>query len=500
MTTRGKTKMDSKTFAEFFHLPKFDILKKLRFDLSSDDKSNIFFLIIYNILVSKFFNDDCFSIMDKYPSLIISLFYIITIGIYYKIINRESKEKDASNILLYFIVLILFIAVILSINTSKVGKESAFNQSITSYIYAIISFSIIFGISYIYIYIKTLKTSIKDDDFIKSLTYSLFILFGLFFFFTIINWCIVLYKTFTFTKSNVLGLFLNIAIIITLMAILFKMISYSSYYKESPFLQVTIGGLFYIPCLLISLLNKITGIYKNNKENISAGFFKMNSTDILLLIIIIVLYILYFKFTDIYTKYSSQGGNILLKEPLNTDNKKLLSSYYSLTTQEDNVHSYNYGLSSWIFIDSNNTNDKFFSIIDYGGKPNIQYRGSDNTFMITIDNKLVNGNPIKEKQNLDKLGNIIIYKNNDLLLQKWNNIVVNYEDTKVDLFVNGNLERSVSLDKSLGFSPLDQIVIGDENGIDGAICNVCYYSKPLTSFEIANYYNLLNGLNPPIII
>ena len=82
--------------------------------------------------------------------------------------------------------------------------------------------------------------------------------------------------------------------------------------------------------------------------------------------------------------------------------------------------------------------------------------------------------------------------------QKWNNFVVSYDGTQVDLFVNGNLERSATLDAPMQYSPLDQVVVGDDRGIDGAICNVCFFAKPLTSFEIANSYNLLNGVNPPI--
>ena len=127
------------------------------------------------------------------------------------------------------------------------------------------------------------------------------------------------------------------------------------------------------------------------------------------------MYIIYFNFTNYYTKFSSQGGKLLLKEPLNTNNKKLLASYDSLVTnKDDNIHSYNYGLSCWVFIDGTNTNNKYLSLIDYGGKPNIQYRGISNTLMITIDNKLVNGEPINEKLNLDEFGNIIIYQNDSL--------------------------------------------------------------------------------------
>ena len=232
--------------------------------------------------------------------------------------------------------------------------------------------------------------------------------------------------------------------------------------------------------------------------NISNNLFKINLTDVSLVIIAVVLYILYFNFTNIYTKYSSQGGEILLKEPLSTDSKKLLSSYDSIVSPENNIHSYNYGLSCWLFIDGSNTNDKFYSLLDYGGKPNILYRGNDNTFMITIDNKMVNGNPIKEKDNLDESGNIIIYKNTDLLLQKWNNIVINYKSGILDIFINGELIQSFK-----GYIPYmkkDNITSGDKGGIHGGICNVVYFDKSLNLVQIQNVYNSVKNLNPPILL
>ena len=82
--------------------------------------------------------------------------------------------------------------------------------------------------------------------------------------------------------------------------------------------------------------------------------------------------------------------------------------------------------------------------------------------------------------------------------QKWNNFVITYDGTQVDLFVNGNLERSEQLDAPIRYSPLDQVVVGDENGIDGAICNICFYPNPMTSSEVAQSYNLLSSKNPPI--
>ena len=44
----------------------------------------------------------------------------------------------------------------------------------------------------------------------------------------------------------------------------------------------------------------------------------------------------------------------------------------------------------------------------------------------------------------------------------------------------------------------DELTIGENNGLEGVICNTVYHTKPLTKFEIANTYNLLMNFNPPI--
>jgi hypothetical protein len=83
--------------------------------------------------------------------------------------------------------------------------------------------------------------------------------------------------------------------------------------------------------------------------------------------------------------------------------------------------------------------------------------------------------------------------------QTWNYIVFNYHDNQVDLFVNGNLERSMDLTSyPIQQKPTDTIQVGDDNGIDGAICNIMYYEKPMTLTQITQSYNLLYTKNPPV--
>jgi hypothetical protein len=86
--------------------------------------------------------------------------------------------------------------------------------------------------------------------------------------------------------------------------------------------------------------------------------------------------------------------------------------------------------------------------------------------------------------------------------QKWNQFVFNYNynDSVVDIFINGNLERSVSFHETSipKYDASDIISFGSDRGVVGAICNVTYRSVPLTKKQIANSYNLLMNANPPL--
>ncbi len=521
--------------------------------LSSGQLTVITFLVMYNIFLSKIFNDTCLQSMlenikqtlnlkpildqicfkvlsDNIPipfisnssskvycvtdfefnplsneiwyTIIAGIIYIVTFALYYIIITKDMKTTNNSNLLMFFIVFILFVSILLFINNSTVIKDSYFNNALTSYIYAIIVYSILFGIGTIIIYFLSYDDKI-NVKFKHALTYSLFILFAIFFLFSLISWFIQLFSSFSITNSDgstsVISIILNLAIIITIMAILFKMISYTSYYKESPLLQVIIGSVFYIPCLFISLINYITGYYKENKGSIPTTP-SINLTDIVLLLMIIILYLLYFYLPTFYTAFSSQGGTMLIKEPIYLNNKKQLMSYPTLLRAEKSIHSYSYGLSCWIFIDGgssvNSANNKFCSILNYGDKPNLKYKGQNNTFIITYNNN--DTNVVDNQFNLDEFGNVIIYETTDLLLQKWNNIIFNYSSGIMDIFINGELKQSY--EGNIPYMKHDIISSGQNDGIHGGICNVVYYNKELTMEKISNIYNSVKLLNPPILL
>jgi hypothetical protein len=84
--------------------------------------------------------------------------------------------------------------------------------------------------------------------------------------------------------------------------------------------------------------------------------------------------------------------------------------------------------------------------------------------------------------------------------QRWHFIVFNYRDTMVDLFINGNLERTFSLGTHLPFyRDTNVVTIGnDKKTIHGAVCNVIVYPFPLSKSKISQTYNVLKLQNPPV--
>jgi hypothetical protein len=87
--------------------------------------------------------------------------------------------------------------------------------------------------------------------------------------------------------------------------------------------------------------------------------------------------------------------------------------------------------------------------------------------------------------------------------QKWNNIVLNFRDLNVDVFINAEFITSVKLKHLPKYTNRDIITIG-ENGVDersglyGSICNVVYYKNIMTQGQIIDNYNLLSIRNPPV--
>ena len=184
------------------------------------------------------------------------------------------------------------------------------------------------------------------------------------------------------------------------------------------------------------------------------------------------------------------------------------------TTPSNGVNTYrvNYALSMWVYTNPQNPSSLAYSqeseILTYGYvdgsgvqhvKPMLRYYcGGNETDLPVERNKYVfyfsKYPPTAQYETSEHTFYDVTLPN-----QRWNQIILNYRGNDVDLYINGDLERTFEMKNALPqYSDLDTISVGSSNGLDGAICNVAYYDFPLTKDQVVFSYNTFVGMNPPV--
>jgi len=268
--------------------------------------------------------------------------------------------------------------------------------------------------------------------------------------------------------------------------------------------------------MLVSIIDGIVSMTGLAYENTPYTYY-------ILLFIIILLYIVYFSIPYFTNSFAKQGGKLLVNQPVPLNTENIIGSYQSLNNSTQ--FNYTYAISFWTYIDAiNSASDKYVSILNYGDKPNILYNATKNSLMITMKNtgedaigsmnRLTpefnrslspNGYDSLQKtsainsvflQKVDGNGNIIIHKQSNILLQKWNNIIINYNGGTLDIFLNGQLIKSVI--EVIPKMEFDTLTVGAINGVEGKICNVNYFNQSLDANQIYYLYSFVKDKNPPI--
>jgi hypothetical protein len=228
--------------------------------------------------------------------------------------------------------------------------------------------------------------------------------------------------------------------------------------------------------------------------------YNSNTTgNVVILLIIIILLLLYIFLPNIEQAVNLQGGKQLVENPVYTNTLYPLANYEQLNGNDN--FDYQYAISFWVFLDSfgpnsSSSHNEYTSILNFGGKPNVLYKGNTNTLMITMDQTKLLEKTKNKLLEFDDNGNRIIYTNNNMLLQKWNNIIINYNGGTLDVFLNGELVKSSI--EVIPYMKLDALTIGSDGGVNGGICNVIYYKTPLTITNIYYIYNNVKNKTPPV--
>ncbi len=281
--------------------------------------------------------------------------------------------------------------------------------------------------------------------------------------------------------AGYVAIFLFAMMVIVGLAIVFLM--FSMYLKQSKgWLGFFVHLIFYIPCLFIDLVQYIKGEIKSTANLIY-----------ILFIIEILLVLSYIYIPKFVSKMLKQNGISILsdsrflnKEYIITSNE--LMKLPKANPQDNTLYRQNFAVSMWVYIDPQSNSYNAYS---------------KETNIFNMDDKkpqLVYINNMSNQDEKDKLG---IYFGEDKYViknkgQRWTNVVINYTSTTVDIFIDGDLERTFNLTAPPQYITTGTVVLGANDGLDGAICNIIYFNKALLKTEIVNMYNLLMFSNPPL--
>jgi hypothetical protein len=304
------------------------------------------------------------------------------------------------------------------------------------------------------------------------------------------------YLLFNFTSyysdfSKYIFSFLNLFIVVGIIAILIKFFKGKQGDPSENEKEPTKFGLIlsllkkiilYLPCLLIDIIEYFKYQYAITTPSV-----------VILFIIEVILIILYFLLPKIIEKLITHNSSVLLTDPINLNSQKNLGSFHdvnfipNLATSEEQF-SYTYAVSGWFYIDSfppetNSKYDEYTSLLNIGNKPNILFNVLKNKLKITLNTQSKN--------------EVTLYESKEFKMQKWNNIIINYDGSTLDIFINNDLVSS-----NPGVIPYNKdtvITSGTMKGIYGGICNIRYFRDSLSRGKISWLYNSVKTLNPPII-
>jgi len=159
-------------------------------------------------------------------------------------------------------------------------------------------------------------------------------------------------------------------------------------------------------------------------------------------------------------------------------------------------YKYKYSLSGWFYLNPQPPNtsysySKYTNIIKYGNKVRLEYNGKKNYLRVMAEKASLNEDDNSKNEDIE------VFKTKNVFHQKWNNVVINYDNGYIDVFLNGILVGS-----SVGIVPYmheDKIIVGANQGLYGGICNVLYYEEPLSKNQILMNYRTLRIQEIPYI-
>lgn len=295
-------------------------------------------------------------------------------------------------------------------------------------------------------------------------------------------------------------LFTLLVLILFLSLSIYSAIFLNDIRRQNNWFGFFVNFAFYLPCLFVNFINTTMTELRLTPRPV-----------LVLLFLEIVAILAYFLLPYFFDRYINSNGVIILNDAIKLDNETIVMNGYDLfnTVFSKEIVDYesgkqtpikfsnsqtlmNYSISLWAFI--NPQNESFSHAYSKNGEtPIFRYgHGNDMKPMISYYNNLDN-NKNTYRFYFSKIGGNPDYELT-LPVQRWINFVITYNDSVVDLFVNGELTRTFTFSEArpvpVYSSFMDNISVGQTNGLHGAIANIVLYKIPLTKSQIAANYNV----------
>jgi len=291
--------------------------------------------------------------------------------------------------------------------------------------------------------------------------------------------------------SKWLPFVLNLTLLLVMFGVLFRLANANGEVKQSPLYKAALTTALYIPCLFTNTLYAVYSRFGKptttaaatpsswwtNLKITSAREYAMLASSVGLIgTYFLMRYVLAPMAAH---RYYMLGGVQLINEPIPTNVQTNISSYQTLNeVSDERPFTYQYALSFWFYLDSfaPNTNasyNKVVPIVSYGDNPLISYSAPANTLYITMQ---------KGTDNQTEL----LFEQKDVLLQKWNHVVINVDGGTMDVFYNGELVKSAV--EVVPYLKYDMLTVGTEGGVSGNVSNMVYFKHPLSLPTIVQLY------------
>lgn len=333
---------------------------------------------------------------------------------------------------------------------------------------------------------------------------------------TILYWLVTKFWGSDFATTHTwLSFLVNVSLALVALGLLYKLVVsipgidwFLSMVRGNKYVSLMVNVASYLPCLLVS---SFSSLFSSNSSPSSffSSFPPPTSMDYKFLVLSITLIILGVAWMTWGKHVMTEGRRLGGEQVLIGHDPISLTTPTSFSLHADTLD-YQYAISCWVYLDSFAPSSirPLARILSVGDNPAIKYQADINTLTVTckppMTTNMDNTNKMadawlkykgtkekeekgkeekgKEELDLDAEGDRILYTHPEVLLQKWNHLVLNYRGGTMDMFYNGKLVKAAI--QVVPYRHLDLIVAGTDNGVSGNMAKLLYFNQPLDYLTI----------------